>query len=287
MGPAPLNKHCLNLLICDQMNAMSKVLQGRLPLNALIKAAIALLIAWLVMGLQPVFAQQKYTPAKIHSHNDYAQPLPFYNAFKAGADAIEADVYLRNGVLMVAHNPADIKPELTLKAMYLEPLQKELGKRPGALNLLIDLKERYTTLLPQLIRELVPLLPFITAGNNSPLIIIITGNRPPPAEYNNYPAYILFDDDLQLPHTTGQWKRVAQVSLNFENYSKWKGEGALPLPDERLLKAVINSVHAAGKKIRFWGAPDNAAGWQKLMALNADILCTDKIDELAGFIHKP
>jgi len=252
-----------------------------------IKTRGLLFIVLLAMGFYPAFAQQNYTPASIHSHNDYAQPQPFYNAFNAGAGAIEADVYLRNGILMVAHNPSDIKPELTLKAMYIDPLQKELGKRTGPLNLLIDLKERYTTLLPQLIRELEPLLPFIKKGHNRPLFIIITGNRPPPAEYNNYPAYILFDDDLQLPHNPDQWKRVAQVSLNFENYSKWKGEGVLPIQDERLLKAVINAVHVAGKKIRFWGAPDNAAAWQKLMALNADILCTDKVTELTDFINKP
>jgi hypothetical protein len=89
---------------------------------------------------------------------------------------------------------------------------------------------------------------------------------------------------LQLPHTLQQWQRVAQVSLNFANYSKWRGEGVLPLRDEKVIKAVINAVHLTGKKIRFWAAPDNPTGWQKMMDLNADILSTDKIDELVNAI---
>lgn len=234
----------------------------------------------------PAFAQQKYTPASIHSHNDYSRPEHFYHAFNAGVGAIEADVYLRNGKLMVAHDSTEIKPDVTLKSWYIIPFEKELSKRPRPVNFLIDFKEPYVHLLPALLHELEPLKSFIRSDDHpqAPLTIIITGNRPPPSEYNNYPPYILFDDDLQMPHTQQQWQRVAQVSLNFAYYSKWKGEGLLPSRDEKILKAIINMVHLSGKKIRFWGAPDTPACWQKLMNLGADILSTDKIDQVVAFI---
>jgi hypothetical protein len=241
----------------------------------------ALLIA-LVNG---ACAQNKYTVANIHSHNDYSRPEAFYHAFNAGVGAIEADIYLHNGKLMVAHDTAKAGQYPSLQKMYLQPILKTLQTKPRALNLVIDLKGAHAPILTELIQELKPLQSLVKNGkNNKPLSIIITGNRPPPAEYNNYPAYITFDDDLQLPHTTEQWKRVAQVSLNFENYSKWRGEGILPAVDERVLRSVINAVHASGKRIRFWAAPDNQAGWKKLMELNADILSTDKIDELAAML---
>lgn len=228
-----------------------------------------------------VNAQAQYTPANIHSHNDYTRPNAFYHAFNAGAGAIEADVYLRNGRLVVSHDTPTVDHYITLQKMYLEPILKEMKVHPRPLNLLIDLKEDYGPLLNELLKELAPLKSLIKDNNNqNPLSIIITGNRPPPAYYNNYPSYITFDDDLQLPHTPNQWARVAQVSLCFENYSKWQGKGALPPTDEKVLKSVINAVHASGKKIRFWAAPDNPAGWQKLMNLHADILCTDKIEAL-------
>jgi glycerophosphoryl diester phosphodiesterase len=239
----------------------------------------------LIIILNPLYGQVKYTPASIHSHNDYSRPNAFYHAFNAGAGAIEADVYLRNGKLIVAHDTSSVKQYLTLTEMYLHPIQKEMNKRPRPLNLVIDLKDSYSPILTELLQELKPLSPIISTDKlQAPLSIIITGNRPPPSEYKNYPSYILFDDDLQLAHTPQQWARVAQVSLNFENYSKWDGEGTLPLPDERLLKSVINAVHAAGKRIRFWAAPDNPAGWQKLMQLKADVLSTDRIDALLAEI---
>jgi glycerophosphoryl diester phosphodiesterase len=238
-------------------------------------------IALFVVFIKPASAQKKYSTSDIHSHNDYSRPEAFYHAFNAGAGAIEADVYLRNGRLVVAHDTTAAKQQISLDKMYLQPILKEFKTRPRPLNLVIDLKGAYAPILTELLKELKQLKHLIKSGNNNkPLTIIITGNRPPPAGYNAYPPYITFDDDLQLPHTPEQWKRVAQVSLNFENYSKWRGENTLPLVDERVLKSVINAVHASGKRIRFWAAPDNKAGWQKLMELKADILSTDKIDEL-------
>ena len=238
-------------------------------------------IALFIVFINPTSAQKKYTASDIHSHNDYSRPEAFYHAFNAGVGAIEADIYLRDGKLIVAHDTTQAKRLISLREMYLQPILKEFKTRPRPLNLVIDLKGEYAPILAELLEELKPLKHLIKTGsNNNPLRIIITGNRPPPAGYNAYPPYITFDDDLQLPHTTEQWKRVAQVSLNFENYSKWRGEGILPQLDEKVLKSVINAIHASGKRVRFWAAPDNVASWRKLMELNADILSTDKIDEL-------
>ncbi|RYU89619.1 hypothetical protein EWM62_15005 [Mucilaginibacter terrigena] len=227
-----------------------------------------------------VSAQERYTASNIHSHNDYSRPNAFYHAFNAGAGAIEADVYLRYGKLVVAHDTSAAKQYITFQKMYLEPILKAMATQPRPLNLLIDLKGDYEPILSELLKELAPLKSLIKDNNQNPLSIIITGNRPPPSYYNKYPSYITFDDDLLQPHTPEQWARVAQISLNFENYSKWQGEGTLPVTDEKVLKSVINAVHAAGKKIRFWAAPDNNAGWQKLMEFGADILSTDHIDQL-------
>ncbi len=238
---------------------------------------------WLTLLFGASFGQN-YTVASMHSHNDYSRPEAFYQAFNAGASAIEADIYLHDGVLMIAHDTTKVGQYPSLNEMYLQPVLKAMRTDPRPLSLVIDLKGSYAPILAELMKELKPLQPYIKNGDNKPLSIIITGNRPPPSGYRNYLAYLTFDDDLQLPHTPAQWARVAQVSLNFENYSKWRGEGTLPLIDERVLRSVINAVHASGKRIRFWAAPDNPAGWRKLMELHADILSTDKINELAALL---
>jgi alkaline phosphatase len=76
------------------------------------------------------------------------------------------------------------------------------------------------------------------------------------------------------------------VSLSFERYSKWKGEGALPEKDRDTLNYVIDSVHHAGKKIRFWAAPDNENSWRLQMKLGVDFIGTDKIQALSEFLAK-
>ncbi|HZW64888.1 MAG TPA: hypothetical protein VFF23_04315, partial [Hanamia sp.] len=120
----------------------------------------------------------------------------------------------------------------------------------------------------------------------NPLTILISGERPPPAEYKNYPYYIFFDDDLKLLHSSAEWKRVGLVSLSFQRYSSWNGEGEIPAADRQILAHVTDSVHQAGKKIRFWAAPDNQNSWRRQMDLDVDLIGTDKIQELSSFLSK-
>ena len=56
-----------------------------------------------------VTGQTVYTSANAHSHNDYLQHTPFYQAFNEQFGSIEADIHLRNGLLLVAHDSADVK----------------------------------------------------------------------------------------------------------------------------------------------------------------------------------
>ena len=237
-----------------------------------------------------VFAQQKnYTVSNAHAHNDYMHPVPFYTAFNAGFGSIEADVYPVDGILFVAHNKRDIQPQRTLSALYIGPLLNELSKnKQRHLKLLIDIKENYKSSLQILLKEIEPLKKYLVSpGKMENLVtILISGERPPPAEYKNYPGYIFFDDDLKLRHDTDEWKRVGQVSLSFERFSSWKGEGPLESKDEELLQHTIDSVHNAGKTIRFWAAPDTELSWKIQMKLGADLIGTDKIEEFAKFLDR-
>ena len=235
-----------------------------------------------------LFSQKvKYTVANGHAHNDYEHPIPFYTAFNAGFGSIEADVFPVNGVLLVAHSKKELQPQRTLKDLYLIPLLKTLLlNTTRRLNLLVDIKENYKVALALLIQELEPLKQYLSIPQQGmPLTIVISGNRPPPVEYKNYPPYIFFDNDLKLPHTPGEWERVALVSLPFNKISGWKGEGDIDRKDKKRLRHTIDSVHSAGKPIRFWAAPDTEASWKLQIKLHADSIGTDKIDRLATFLQ--
>ncbi len=235
-----------------------------------------------------VFAQKiKYTVANAHAHNDYEHPVPFYTAYNAGFGSIEADVFPVNGVLLVAHSKKEIKPQRTLQALYLIPLLKELSiDTSRKLILLIDIKENYKVALVLLIQELESLKHYLSKPQQTrSLTILISGMRPPPAEYKNYTDYIFFDDDLKLPHTPDEWKRVGLVSLPFNKISDWKGEDNINRRDKKRLRHIIDSVHSSGKPIRFWAAFDTETSWKLQMKLHADLIGTDKIDELANFLR--
>ncbi len=232
---------------------------------------------------------KKYTVADAHAHNDYMHTVPFYTAWNAGFGSIEADVFPVYGVLLVSHSKQALQPERTLDSLYLKPLLIELHKNPRRkVNLLIDIKEKYKESLQLLLSELSPLKKYLISDKDpkKQITILISGERPPPDEYKNYPDYIHFDDDLHKFHTPEEWKRVGLVSLSFERYSHWKGEGNLPDSDKHVLMHVIDSVHRAGKKIRFWAAPDNENSWLKQIALSADFIGTDKIQTLSTFLAK-
>ncbi|WP_462249204.1 PI-PLC domain-containing protein [Ferruginibacter sp.] len=232
---------------------------------------------------------KKYSAVNAHAHNDYVHPVPFYTAFHAGFGSIEADVFVVNETLCVAHKKNEVQPQLTLKALYLEPLLKEFTSNSNRhIKLLIDIKESYLQSLPLLLQELLPLQNFLsTPSAKKSLQIIITGNRPPPAAYNNYPLYIYFDDDLKLQHTADEWARVGLVSLQFSKLVTWKAEAAIEKKDKQILKHIIDSVHASGKPIRFWAAPDTLLSWKVQMKLGVDLIGTDKIETLANFIQPP
>ena len=257
--------------------------------NTVEKKGFCFLFLSILLSINAFAQQKKYTVADAHAHNDYMHPVPFYTAWNAGFGSIEADVFPVNGILLVSHSKEALQPQRTLDSLYLKPLLNELQKNPNRkVDLLVDIKEHYKASLQLLIQELKPLKKYLVNEKDpsKPLTILISGERPPPSEYKNYPGYIFFDDDLRLSHTPAEWKRVGLVSLSFERYSHWNGEGSLPVNDRNVLLHVIDSVHHAGKKIRFWAAPDNENSWRIQMKLGVDLIGTDEIQELSKFLAK-
>ena len=69
---------------------------------------------------------------KAHAHNDYRHKHPLLDALDNGFCSVEADIYLVDGKLLVAHDRSAVKPERTLEALYLEPLRKRVQANEGA-----------------------------------------------------------------------------------------------------------------------------------------------------------
>lgn len=234
-------------------------------------------------------AQEKgYTNAQAHSHNDYKNDIPFLRAYQQDFGSIEADIFPVKGELYVAHDKKDIDIEKTLTKVYLNSIFNELVKNPKRkLRLLIDIKENHLDALPILIKQLQPLQRILsTTVEDKQLNIVISGNRPAPANFEKYPDYIFFDYDLSGKLSANETKRVGLVSLPFTKYSKWNGLGVLTAADKQKVVGVIDSVHQIGKPIRFWAAPDTKTGWIVQMELGVDVIGTDRIEELGAYLKK-
>lgn len=231
-----------------------------------------------------------YTVANAHSHNDYEQRVPFWAAYNAGFGSIEADIFFRDSHLLIAHEEKELVNKRTLEDLYLKPLQSCIKKNNGhvysdsnkQLQLLIDVKTDSITTLNKLIAVLQNYPALI---NNPSLKLVITGGRPVAEDFVNYPAYILFDENVGTEYSKASLGKIAMLSSSFKNYSAWNGYGKILPKEKKLLKNEIDKAHALDKPVRFWEAPDVPNAWQQLMILKADYINTDHINELSAFLN--
>lgn len=59
---------------------------------------------------------------RIHSHNDYRQARPLQEALACNVFSIEADVFLYQNQLRVAHDEAELPNAPLLDSLYIQPL---------------------------------------------------------------------------------------------------------------------------------------------------------------------
>lgn len=232
-----------------------------------------------------------YTTAHAHSHNDYERKRAFMDAYEQQFGSVEADIFLINDTLFVAHNQSDIKSDRTLTKLYLEPIITETGKNNGRiypnpdqpLQLLIDLKTSGEETLAALVKVLEPhqnlLAPVGTVK------VVVSGNVPDPTLFDKYPPFIYFDGRPENTYTPAQLAHIGLISQAFQKYSRWNGEGPLPEKEKKALLKVINQVHDQGKKVRIWATPDNINSWKTMMTLGVDYLNTDKVRELGDYLR--
>lgn len=251
------------------------------------KSQLIILFTYFTMQLaaQPT----NYDAENAHSHNDYEQAHPFWEAWQNGFGSIEADIFLKDGNLIVAHDLKELQYNRSLDSLYLQPLQQCLQKNNGfpytdkskQLQLMIDVKSDSVNTLNELINLL----------KNYPVIIqckkikvTISGNRPSPEKFISYPSYIYFDGVLSKDYSKEALSKIAMLSDNFRFYSSWNGDASINKKDFQILLDAVEKAHALKKKVRFWNAPDNATAWQSFMRLKADYINTDHIKELAVFL---
>ncbi|WAC09935.1 phosphatidylinositol-specific phospholipase C/glycerophosphodiester phosphodiesterase family protein [Dyadobacter pollutisoli] len=251
------------------------------------------LVVFICLSVQTIYGQSinAYTTAQAHSHNDYERKRALMDAYEQQFGSVEADIFLVNDSLFVAHNLKDIKPERTFHALYLGPILELVQKNDGniyaqkdaPLQLLIDLKTSGEETLAALIRELEPHRKVLAPTGT--IKIVVSGNVPDPALFEKYPAYIYFDGRPEVSYTPAQLAHIGLISQAFQKYSGWNGEGPLPEKERKNIQKMITQTHNLGKKVRIWATPDNINSWKTMMALGVDYLNTDKVREMGDYLR--
>jgi len=239
-----------------------------------------------ILLLLLLFSTGIYGQSVVHSHNDYEQKAPFYQAFSAGCQSIEADVFLQNGKLLVAHNKEDLDPKNTLEQLYLEPIisySKKISAIGEPLYLFIDCKTEAIVTLTEIVKSVESKRQILELVKNQKLKIIISGNRPSPEHYTDYPDFILFDHQ-DISEAPLNIEKVGTISLPFYRYSRWNGKGRLSSYDSLRVSNAIHFAHSVGKKIRFWATPDNPTSWFTLVKMGVDFINTDKPFECNAYL---
>jgi glycerophosphoryl diester phosphodiesterase len=226
-----------------------------------------------------------------HAHNDYEHTRPLFDALEQGFCSVEADIYLVDGKLLVAHDRAKVSPDRTLQALYLDPLRERVKKNGGRVfpggpdvTLLIDVKsdaeETYAALRKVLegYAEMLTVFQTNTIQTNA-ITVILSGNRAQATLAGEPFRRAAIDGRLQDLDGNAPVALIPLISDNWSKQFKWRGQGPIPTEEKDKLKALVERVHRQGRRVRFWGAGDFPPVWRELRQAGVDLINTD---DLAG-----
>ena len=255
-------------------------------MNRILETGLSLMI--LLSGVT-AFAQ---SPIMLHSHNDYTQAAPFWQAWSQKVHSIEADVFLTDGGLLVGHDPENLSENLTFEALYVEPIVTVFERNGGhawkdseeTLQLMVELKsdtERTLAAVCDLLSQRPDV--FDPSVNPDAVRVVVTGNVPAPEDFGKWPEFIAFDGDAGTEYTPQQLERVALISADFSEYSQWNGNGSIIPAEYAKLTEVIEKAHSLGKPVRFWNAPEGVTVYYTFYNMGIDYMNTDHPETCAAF----
>jgi len=232
----------------------------------------------------------------LHAHNDYEHKRPLLDALDHGFCSVEADVFLVEEKLLVAHTRNQIKPERTLEKLYLEPLRQRIKTNGGRVypggppvTLLIDIKSDWKTLYPVLRESLKQYAEILTTfrgerTETNAILAIITGNRSSEMFAGETVRYAALDGSLDDLDSAAPASLIPLISTDWKQTFRWSGSGPMPEQEKRKLKQIVTQTHEEGRRLRFWGAPDVPGFWREMLEAGVDLINTDDLEGAQQFM---
>ena len=236
-----------------------------------------------------------------HAHNDYQHPRPLHDALQRGFTIVETDIFLVNGELLVAHHLEDVQQDRILAALYLTPLRERIHQNGGQVYrggpqfwLLIDIKSEAEATYAALRKELAQYADILATygpagGEQGPVAVIISGNRPRNTMENEDFRYAVYDGRLEDLGAGAPAEFIPLISDQWDTHFTWTGEGPMPEDERERLQNIVTMAHEEGRRVRFWNTPDDPGAareevWRALMAADVDLIGTDDLEGLQRFL---
>ena len=255
------------------------------------------LLFGVALGCDSTIHAQSVKPCRqAHAHNDYLHDRPLVDALASGFCSVEADIYLIDGELLVAHDRDKTSPDRTLENLYLDPLRDRIASSGSVygdgqeLTLLIDIKSDGVTTYQALHRVLSAyqdILSYVDAEgpHRGAVTVIVSGNRAVEEIRSGLPRYVGIDGRLSDLDSDMAADLLPLISDHWGRNFKWRGDGALPPDDRAKLKRVLMKAHAANRRVRFWATPDTETVWETLSKAGVDLINTDDLEGLSEFLR--
>lgn len=239
---------------------------------------------------------------RAHAHNDYEHRRPLFDALHHGFTSVEADIWLVDGELRVAHDLDQTVPGRTIEALYLDPLQAITKANKGQVyrdreqpvQLLVDIKsdaEATYTALAKTLRSYRPMLTqFGPSGTRQGAVeVVISGNRPRELMESEVVRWDAYDGRLADLDSDAPSSFIPLISDRWTTTFTWQGIGPMPPTEEQRLREIIATAHDDDRRVRFWATPDDIGParenvWQKLVETDVDHINTDDLAGLQAFL---
>ena len=242
---------------------------------------------------------------RAHAHNDYEHERPLFDALDHNFKSVEADIWLVNGELIIAHDPEDVPQAVqegrTLRSLYLDPLETVVTQNGGSVypgdpdyfTLLIDIKSEAASTYLALHEELEEYEGMLTkfgprGVRDGAVTAIVSGNRPRELMQQQRVRYAAYDGRLSDLGVATDQTFVSLISDNWTRHFTWTGDGPMPSKERKKLRSIVETAHANGQRVRFWATPElssqREAVWHELLAAKVDYINTDHLSALEVFV---
>ena len=235
-----------------------------------------------------------------HSHNDYEQHNPLFEALSHGFTSVEVDIHPYKGDLKVNHTKCGYKRKRNFSELYIKPLDSVVFANGGTLfgndstqlTLMVDLKskkKKALNLLHQVLAKRDHLFHKLVNGREiwGPVMVLISGN-PPLHEWQKINSpYFFLDARIGTTYPPAMKKRIKRISGHINKITSMDLLISGDTREINRLKHIVSTIYKLGyPEFRFWGTRDDEKIWEVLLSIGVNKISVDDLSAFAKFYAK-